>query len=180
MLDDAEKSLHEVLEIDPEHMDARLNLSVVYLMGERWEDAIAESTALVNEPTFLRPSRALVNRGWAHYKSGDLALAERDTREALVSDPGSFHAHLNLGVVLFDRGHVLDAMVQFERVLEILKRHPPAIFGEAEAQARFHLAQGNVKLGKREKAVEHLRKAAERGGEGEWGKKSKEYLAVLQ
>ena len=180
MLEDAEKSLREVLEIEPEHHDARLNLSVVYLMAERWDDAIEESTALVNEPTFLRPSRALVNRGWAHYKSGDLTLAERDTREALVSDPGSFQARLNLGVVLFDRGQVLDAMVQLERVLQILTRRPPALFGAAEAQARFHLAQANVKLGRREKAIEHLRAAAERGGGSEWGKKSKEYLAALE
>ena len=180
MFDDAEASLLEVLDLDPDHMDARLNLTVVFLMAERWDDAIRESTALVNEPTFLRPSRALVNRGWAHYKSGDLVLAERDLREALITDPGSYQARLNLGVVFFDRGRVLDAMVQFERVLVILKRRPPAMFGATEAQARFHLAQANVKLGKRRQAIEHLRRAAERGGEGEWGKKSREYLSALE
>ncbi len=178
MLDEAEKSLLKVLDLRSDHHDARLNLSVVYLQQARWADAIRETTVLFDDPTFLRPTRALVNRGWAYYKSGDIEAAERDLREVLVSDGGSFQAHLNLGTLLYDRGEVLDAMVHFEKVLSILDRRPPASFGGAEAQARFHLAQAHVKLGQREKAVEQLRMASQRGGT--WAEKSKEYLAVLE
>ena len=180
LLEDSEQSLLRALDLSPDHHDARLNLSVVYLQQQRWADAIRQTDVLVADPTFLRPSRALVNRGWGHYKSGDLEAAERDFREAMVTDPGNFHVHLNLGLVLSERSEVLDAMVQFEQAVEILKRRPPAAFGVAEAQARFHLAQAHVRLGQREKAIKELRQAAERGGASEWGKKSKEYLAILE
>lgn len=178
MLAEAEQSLLKALELKPDHHDARLNLSVVYGQQERWGDVIRETTVLFDDPTFLRPTRALVNRGWAHYKSDDVEAAKRDLREALISDGGNFQAHLNLGILLFDTGEVLDAMVHFEKVLSILDRRPPAIFGGAEAQTRFLLAQAHVKLGQREKAVEQLRMASKRGGT--WAEKSKEYLAVLE
>lgn len=180
VLDEAEQSLRTALKLEPDHHDARLNLTVVYLQQERWSDAIRETDALVADPTFLRPSRALVNRGWAHYKSGELEMAERDLREAMATDPENFRVHLNLGLVLSERSEVLEAMVQFEQALKILKRRPPAIFGVAEAQARFHLAQAHVSLGQREKAIRELRQAAKRGGASEWGRKSKEYLAILE
>ena len=180
LLEESERSLLRALKLAPDHHDARLNLTVVYLLQERWSDAVRETSVLVADATFLRPSRALVNRGWAHYKSGELQAAERDLREALVTDPGNFYVHLDLGIVLIERSEVLDAMVHLEQVLKILERRPPAVFGSAEAQARFHLAQAHVKLGQKEKAIKELRQAAERGGASEWGRKSKEYLAILE
>lgn len=180
MLAEAEQSLLRAIRIDGDHHDARLNLSVVYGQQARWADVIRITTELIADPTFLRPSRALVNRGWAQYNSGDLEAAQRDLSEALISDEGNYQAQLNLGLVLFDRGSVLDAMVHFEKVLKILERRPPTYFGGAEARTRFHLAQAHVKLGQRKKAVQHLRVASERGGKGEWGEKSREYLAVLE
>jgi tetratricopeptide (TPR) repeat protein len=180
LLTEAEQTLDEALRLAPDHQDARLNLSVVYLMQDRWPEAIAITTELIHDPTFLRPSRALVNRGWAYYKSGDDEAAKRDLQEALVSDAGNFQAHLNLGLLYLDQGSTLDAMVHFERVLKILERRPPAIFGATEAQARFHLAQAHVKLGQRDRAIAELRMAAERGGSGEWGERSKEYLTALE
>lgn len=180
MLAEAEAELTETIRLAPDHQDARLNLSVVYMQQERWEDAIRETTALFDDPTFLRPSRALVNRGWAHYKSGDLEGARRDLAEALVSDPGNFQARLNLGRVLLDRGEVKAAMGQFEKVLELVERRPLAVSGPAEAQARFHLAQAHVTLGQSGRAIEQLRVASERGGRSEWGQKSREYLSTLE
>jgi tetratricopeptide (TPR) repeat protein len=177
---ESEQSLLRTLKLDKTHNDARLNLSVVYGLQARWADVIRITTQLVDEPTFLRPSRALVNRGWAHYKSGSLDLAQRDLSEALISDEGNHQAHLNLGILLFDRGSVLDAMVHFEKVLKILERRPPAFFSGAKAQTRFHLAQAHVKLGQRAKAIEQLRAASEQGGKGEWAEKSREYLSVLE
>ena len=180
MLDEAEQTLLDALRIAPDHQDSRLNLSVVYLMQERWDDAIRETTLLFDDPTFIRPSRALVNRAWAYYKSERLDEARSDLAEALVTDPGNFQVHLNLGTVLLDQGDTVQAMIHFQKVVELLERRPPAIFGAAEAQARFQLAQGHVKLGQRNQAIEQLRSAVELGGSGEWGEKSRQYLTVLE
>jgi Tfp pilus assembly protein PilF len=179
-LDLAEQHLERALALDPKHQEARLNLSVVYMQQERWIESIRESTVLIEDPTFLRPVRALVNRGWAYYKSGDIAAAERDLQQAVREEGSNHQARLDLGIVLFDRGDVIESMRQLERVVELIERRPHAGFGPLEAQARFHLAKAHVKLGQRERAIQQLRAAVERGGDGEWGQKSREYLGVLQ
>ena len=90
------------------------------------------------------------------------------------------HVHMNLGILYYGRGETVDAVTQFEQVLEILEGRPPQVFGASEAEARFRLAQAHVRLGHHAEAIEHLRVAEERGGKGKWGRKSREYLAVLR
>ena len=57
---------------------------------------------------------------------------------------------------------------------------PAPVFGSAEAEARFRMAQAYVRLNQRQRAVESLRVAVERGGESEWARKSSDYLKVLE
>ena len=49
-----------------------------------------------------------------------------------------------------------------------------------EAQARFRLAQAYIRMGLRERAVEHLQVATERGGSSEWAERSRDYLQVIE
>jgi Tfp pilus assembly protein PilF len=176
----AERHLLEAVRIQPEHHEARLNLGVIYLMQERWADSMLVFRGLADDPTFIRPVRALVNLGWAQYKSGDLGGARVTFEQAVAHERGNHIAHLDLGIVLYDQGDVVEAIRHFERVLEILENRPVEVFGAAEAEARFRAAQGFVKLGKPSEAISHLELAAQRGGTGEWGQKSREYLAILK
>jgi type IV pilus assembly protein PilF len=176
----AERHLLEAVKIQPDHHEALLNLGVIYLAQERWADAIDLFRKLSDDPTFIRPARALVNLGWAQYKSGDLGGARKTFDQATQAERGNYVAHLDLGIVLYDQGDVVEAIRHFERVLEIIENRPVAIFGPAEAEARFRAAQGFVKLGKQSEAIGHLEVAAQRGGTGEWGQKSREYLAILK
>ena len=175
----AERHFRRAFEVDPGHQDAMFNLGAVYIQQERYADAIEISTRLAEDPTFLRPERALVNRGWAHYKSGDLEGAREDFEEALAGNGADTHARLNLGIVLYAQGNTLDAMLQFERVLQLIEKRPNAVYGGLAAQAHFHLAEAHVKLGQRSKAIEQLRLASERGGKDEWAEKSRAYRSVL-
>jgi type IV pilus assembly protein PilF len=176
----AEEHFRKALRYDPTLTDARLNLGVVYMDQERWQDAVRENRILLEDPTFLLPERALVNLGWAEYKSGDFAGAEQHFLEAVRSNGRSLEAHLNLGVILYEKGDVVQAATELEQVLEILKDRPPELFAPVEAQTRFRLGQAYIKLGQRERALEHLRVASERGGAGEWGKRSREYIRVIE
>jgi len=180
MYAEAERQFLRALEIDPEQPDARLNLAVVYLQQERWQEAIRANTEMIEHPVFIRPSRALVNRGWAYYKSGDLEAAERDFREALKGSGAAHHAHLNLGIVLLEKGEVLEAITHCRRVVELIQERPNSFYVGLEAQARFYLGQSHVGLGQREKALEQFRAAANVGGDSEWGRKSREYLVILE
>ena len=174
---DAEAQLREALRLDPGHQEARLNLGVVLLHQENWAEAIVENQKLIDDPTFIRPSRALVNLGWARYRSGNLLLAKDAFVEATSQDPANLQAHLNLGIVLYELGDVVEAIGYFRRtVRRAQEQRVPTV----EVEARFRLAQGHVKLGQLSRAIEHLRVAADRGGQGKWGRKSKEYLQVLE
>ncbi len=176
----AEVHLRKALRYDPMLLEARLNLGVLYLQQEDWSAAIEQNRMLVDDPTFLLPERALVNLGWAEYKSGNLVDAERYLREAVLSNERSIYANLNLAIVLQENGDHVRAVTYLEKVLAILKDRPAESFRETEAQTRFRLAQAYISLGRRERALEHLRVASEQGGASEWGKRSQEYLGVIK
>jgi type IV pilus assembly protein PilF len=180
MLSDTERELREVLRLAPTHHEARLALGVAYLQMERWNDAAAEFATLAQDPTFVRPSRALVNLGWAHYKSGDLEAAKLQFERALRADPANHVAHLDLGIVFYDKGELVEAIRHFEEAVNLIAERPVQVFGPAEAEARYRMAQAYLRLGQRDRAVDTLRVAVERGGESEWGRKSTDYLKVLQ
>ncbi len=173
---DAEAQLREALRLDPGHQEARLNLGVVLLHQENWAEAIVENQKLIDDATFIRPSRAFVNLGWARYRSGNLLLAKDAFVEALGQDGLNLEAHLDLGIVLYELGDLVEAIRHFQRAVKMAQGRAPTI----EVEARFRMAQAHVKLGQLSRAIEHLRVAADRGGKGEWGRKSKEYLQVLE
>jgi tetratricopeptide (TPR) repeat protein len=179
-VEDAERELRRAIELDPTHHDARLNLCGLFLGEQRWKEAIAEADTLIADATFLNPARAYVNRGWAYYSQGDLARAEEDLQYAVAVDSALYQAHLNLGIVLYDRGETLEAMKTFDRALQILDKHGLRAPARAAAEARFRMAQAHVKLGQRDKALALLRLAADQANAGPWAEKAREYLTMLQ
>lgn len=180
MLNDTERQFQETLRLDPTHLEARLALGVAYLQMERWNDAAGQFEMLIADPTFVRPTRALVNLGWAHYKSGNLELAKSDFQRALTQDRSNYVAQLDLGIVYYDQGDLVEAVSHFEACVKILAERPVKVYGPVEAEARFRMAQAYVRLGKRDQALASLKVAVARGGESEWVRKSNDYLKVLQ
>ncbi len=178
--DDAERHLVRAVRLDHSLHDARLSLGALYLQNERWSDAVRESEILVADPTFLRPARALVNLGWAHYKSGNRKLAEGLFVEAVSSDTSNYQARLNLGILLYEREELVESVQQFGEVTTLLEARPAWLFGAVEAEARFRMAMAHVRLGNRHRAIEQLRVAVDRGGKTQWAEKSRDYLAVLE
>ena len=177
---DAAEQLETTLRMDSLHQEARLNLSVVYLQMERWQDAIEQTQILIDDATFPRPSRALVNQGWAHYKSGDVGRARLAFVEALSGDHSCYQAALNLGIVLYEDGELVESIRYFERVGEIVESRGMRGMDPALAEARFRMAKAHVKLRQMDKAIEDLQRGSELGGGDQWGMKSREYLQVLQ
>jgi type IV pilus assembly protein PilF len=180
LLSETERELKEALRLDPKHQEARLALGVAYLQLSRWDDAAGEFQKLVDDPTFIRPTRALVNLGWAHYKSGKLEQADAELRRALKADSENYIAHLDLGIVLYDRGELVEAIQHFGECVNIVAERPAPVFGPAEAEARFRMAQAYVRLNQRDRALDALKVAIQRGGESEWAHRSSDYLKVLQ
>jgi Tfp pilus assembly protein PilF len=171
---DAEAHLREALALQPGFHDARLMLSALYIELARYPEALAEAQVLIDDPTYPAPWRAHANRGWVHYKLGDLAQARRELELALEYNDRFWTATLNLGILAGQEGRRLEAIEHFRRTLEL----DPGASGAAEAN--YRLAETYISLGQRERAMSHLRAAVAQTPDGPWGRKSEEYLKLLQ
>ena len=93
-LDEAEMHLRRALEMYPGYHDAHLHLTVLLLRLERFDEAIVECDALLDDPTFPNPQRALSNRGWAELRQGRKEAARRSLGLAREYSPGFWPATL--------------------------------------------------------------------------------------
>jgi Tfp pilus assembly protein PilF len=171
---DAERHLQKALALDPRFQEARLTLSGLYIQTERYADAIAETQALIDDPTYPQPWTALTNKGWAlaQLKRRDEARTALTT--ALEYNDRYWRAQLNLGILDAEEGKRIDAIERFERVLQLA----PGPLGTAEAN--YRIAEIYVSLGNREQALEHLVAASSQRPSGPWGKRSEDYLKRLR
>ena len=171
---DAQRHAERAVALDPSGHEARLNVTVLYIHSGAFEQAIAESDVLVDDPTFASPWRALTNRGWALLKLQRFGEARRSLSDALEYQPRYWPALLNLGILDQIEGDFAGSLRYFEGVLEI---DPGA---GATAEAHYRVAEAYVSLGQRHQALQHLSRAIETSPNGRWGRQSREYLALLQ
>ena len=172
--EEAEQHFLRALEVHPEHHDARLNLSALYILQGRYEEAIAACQTLLDDPTFPGPWRALANRGWAEYRLGRAVQARESLELAREYASNYYPAMLSLAVLEAEEGHRLEAIGLLQEVIE-LEPGP-----SAESEANYRLAENYIALGKRKRAVGYLTAAVARAPEGEWAKRSEEYLKLLR
>lgn len=173
-LDDAELEMLRAIELDPALYDARLSLSALYVQMERFEEAIAHSTALVDDPLFGRPWMALTNRGWAQFKEGRTQEARRSLYDALDFKPDYWPAHLNLGILEREVGNHLRAITHLEEVIGLGIGYGP------ESEANYRLGELYVTLGRRDQAIGHFDAALASSPDGKWARQSKGYLELLR
>jgi Tfp pilus assembly protein PilF len=174
LIDEAEEQLHQALAIQPGMQPALLNLSALYVQAGRFEEAVAQADALLADPTFPVPWKALANKGWAQYKLGEAGEARKSLELAIEYDEGFWPARLSLAVIDVEQGKRLDAIRNLEAVLQ--QSTGPL----AQAEANYRLAEIYISLGNRAKAVKHFTEASSNRPSGEWGKRSEEYLERLR
>jgi type IV pilus assembly protein PilF len=171
---DAEAHYLRALAIKPDFQDAHMNLSAFYIENGRYQEAIPHAERLIDDPTFPAPWRALLNLGTAEMSLGRLDAARGHLQRALDYREEFWRASLALGILEAQAGNPEVAIDHFERVLA---ERPGAL---AEAEVHYRLAQLHVALGQREQAISHLTEARNQRPSGPWGKRSEEYLKLLQ
>ncbi len=170
----AERHLLRSLDVFPEYHDARLTLSGLYFLLQRWDAAAAQSRLLVDDPTLPYPWVALTNIGWAQFKLGRTADARESFERALHFNRNYWQSQLNLGILEEQEGHRTAALKAYGVVLE------SRASSSAVAEANYRSAEVLVSLGKRRRAVRHLMAAVAQSPDGLWGQKSEEYLEVIR
>jgi Tfp pilus assembly protein PilF len=171
---EAETHFRQALLLNPAFHEARLSLSALHVQTGHYEEALVESQRLVDDPTFEAPWRAHTNLGWALFKLGRIEEARRNLQLALEYRPDYWTAVLDLGILEAGEGHKLEAVKLLQKVLEL---EPNAL---AVAEVNYRLGELYVSLGRRDEALAHLSQAVATRPNGNWGKRSEDYLKLLQ
>lgn len=173
LLDKALEHMLEAAEQLPNDADLNLNLAGLYVQLKRYPEAIEHSQILIDDPTFAAPWKAYTNKGWAELQLGETQKARLSFEQALDFRPSYWPARLNLGILDSQEGRKLQAIVNFEKVLE------RELGRSAEAETNYRLGETYISLGRRDKAVQYFKLAAERAPYDRWGQQSEEYLKLL-
>jgi Tfp pilus assembly protein PilF len=171
---EAEQLMLRALEIHPEYHEGRHDLSTLYIQQERYEESIVQSRILLDDPTFPAPWSAHNNYGWAAFHLGRESEAREHLELSREYNEAYWPALLNLAILETQEGHRLEAIELYQRALE-LDQDPGA-----EAETHYRLAEVYVSLGKRDRAMGHLKTAVTHAPNGRWGKKSEDYLKLLR
>jgi Tfp pilus assembly protein PilF len=150
---EAEAHLLRAIELYPGYHDARLNLTGLYLMTERWEEAGVHSRILIDDPLFPGIWRAFTNLAVAQLNLEDFQGARQNLDLAIEFQPNYWPALLTLGILETREGRPDQAITYYERVLQ------EKMVQSARAEANYRLAEAHVSLGNRDRAVAHLKTA---------------------
>ena len=109
--DKAEASLREVLELEPDSIDARNDLAV--LLFHRGEVVLALDELLKVLEAEPEHPEALFNLGNLHAHQARWEESIKAYRKSLDASPGLADAHFNLAIVLRQQGHDDEARAHF-------------------------------------------------------------------
>ena len=125
---------------DPENIDLRINLALALIeLGEP-----SRAVDLLQDHATVNPSRALLlNLGRALQDTHRWADAARVLNQILAADPADTEALTNLGTVLRDAGHDLQAVDCFERALVL----NPSLKAARDNLSHATLAMGDYRRG---------------------------------
>jgi tetratricopeptide (TPR) repeat protein len=171
---EAEQHYLRTLEVEPTYHEARLNLSILYTQLDRYEESLTHTSILVGDATFPGPWRALAYKGLAEYRLGQVEEARRTLELGFDYRDDYWPTLLYLGILEVEGGQRLEGLSLFRQILE----QEPGL--EVQAQANYRIGEIFIALGKRERAIVHLRAAVVQTPGGPWGVKSEEYLNLLR
>jgi tetratricopeptide (TPR) repeat protein len=141
--DSAEKRLRKAIEIDPQLLPAKVDLSALLMQKRNYTEAeTLLRKVLEAEP---KPILALLNLGITLNHLGKYTEAIETLREALRLQPGLVTAHVHLGIALVETD-------QFEEAESELLRGAKA-GGDDEIPAQLYLGKLYARTGKYDKAI---------------------------
>jgi type IV pilus biogenesis/stability protein PilW len=168
--EDAISYYKKALSIDPQYSDAMNNLGVTYMELGKWDEAIKYFEMAIENPFYATPERAYTNMAFAYYKKGDFKSAEEALSEALTRSPDFPVAQYIHGLLNVASGDDISAIDDFKKVLSIIPDY---------MNAHWEIAHAYLRIGERDKALEHFRIIAEKSDDQERAKEAKEYIMLL-
>ena len=138
--DQARQNYEKAIALDPNMSKARVNLAMLLAeTGESDSARVMLEGVVKNDP---KDSRALTNLGMLCYNLKDVDTAVKYYSMAIQADPKNPEAHYNLGVAFGEAGLVLEAMREWNTVLELVTE------GDTAQRARLALERADGVLAK--------------------------------
>jgi len=168
--EDAIAYYKKALSIDPKYSDAMNNLGVTYSELGNWDEAIRYFKMAIENPLYSTPERAYTNMAYAYYKKGDYENAEEAIREALIRFPDFPVANYIHGLINIARGDDASAINDLKKAIAMAPDY---------MDAHWEIANTYLRIGERDKALEHFRIIADRGTDQKMLKEAREYILLL-
>ena len=167
----AEEHYLKALKLSPEAPQVRNNLGALYLDMKSWDKAIEQFRLASGDLLFSDVEVSLTGMGVAYLKKAQYLDAIESFRQALAANPNYPRAHLYLGEA-YAAMNKSDLAVQ--SYLAAIKLVP------GYEQAHYRLAMAYLRLEKPEMARASFRRVVELAPDSEFGKLSRDYLAMTE
>jgi len=177
--------LQRAIKLKPNYATAHHWLSLGFTTLGQFDPAILEAKRAVE----LDPLSLIINAdyGWVYFNGHRYDQAEAQVRKTLEIDPNFFLAHYYLGAVLQFKGHVAQAVPEFQKAFDLNgDPYSRAMLGQGYARngqpgearkvlaslneeakskyvAPYALALVDTALGDKERAIEELERAYQQG-----------------
>ena len=112
------------IELKPDYSPAKNNLGALYLAMEEWDSAIKVLTPVTTDLLYATPHFPLTNLGYAYFKKGDYARAERYYKQALEVEPNYPLALQGLARIYMLTGRPQKAIVYLQRLVKLVPKKP--------------------------------------------------------
>ena len=140
----AEQRLQRALILKPTYSAARNDLGVAYLELKRWDNAIQQFKIVKNDLFYDNGESAAINLGLAYLGKGDYPKALEELRVVATANPRNPVIRLSLGRVWFAMDKTEQAIVEYNKALEIYNDYAAAYYHLGLAQLKLN-NQGSAK-----------------------------------
>jgi type IV pilus assembly protein PilF len=125
-LEEAERAYRRAIELFPGYAEAHNDLGQLLAKTGRWDDALKEFDAALENMLYKEPWVARCNRGQALYRRGSRAEGLAEMRTCLQAAPAYCDGRRELGRVLLQDGKVKEAIEELEAYARSCDRRPDA------------------------------------------------------
>ncbi len=134
----AEARLQRAIMLKPNYSVARNDLGVAYLELKRWDNAIQQFKIVKDDLFYENSDNATINLGLAYLGKGDYPKALEELRAVGAMNPRNPVVRLSLGRVLFAMEKSDQAIVEYNKALEIYRDYGAAYYYLGQAQLKLN------------------------------------------
>ena len=167
----AEPMFQRAIILKPSYSVARNLLGVAYLELKQWDSAILQFKIVKDDLFYENSDNATINLGLAYLGKGDYPRALEELRGVAVMNPRNPVVHLSIGRVMFAMGKSDQAVIQYNKAIEIYRDY---------GAAYYYLGQAQMKLNSLDAARAAFKDAVRLVPDTEMGRAALGYLDLLK